>query len=331
MAVTLNVQDDDGDVADANGYITSAYFTSYHLNRGNDHSAYSADQVKAAIVKATDYIDTRFAFKGVKMTIGVQANAVLTATGNFSPTETVTINGRVYTFAASAASGAAYTVLLGVSLDLSLANLAAAINADGTAGVEYTAGTEASGDVTAESDATTLTVTAITGGTVGNAITVSDTLGNASWDDDTLTDGTEQTTEFPRMAGSTLPIPFFDIDFLTPTVDANLQGGVTVVYLVDPNGVNIVGIPLALKRATAEYAFRALSAGLFVDARPPEVEPMPGRLIDTHSVSIGQGAVSEHVKFAPAQSSGFIMPAYPAADLLLVRAGLIVSGRQLVR
>lgn len=63
--MALNVQDNSGTVAGANAYVTVAYFKAYHDARGNDYSAASSDQlIEKAIIKATDYLDQRFRFRG---------------------------------------------------------------------------------------------------------------------------------------------------------------------------------------------------------------------------------------------------------------------------
>lgn len=63
--MALNVQNDSGTVADANAYVTVAYFKAYHDARGNDYSAATSDPlIEKAIIKATDYLDQRFRFRG---------------------------------------------------------------------------------------------------------------------------------------------------------------------------------------------------------------------------------------------------------------------------
>lgn len=56
-------------VPGANSYITVAYFRSYHADRGNTLPAAAAQDsaVEAALVRATDYLDTRFRFVGHRM------------------------------------------------------------------------------------------------------------------------------------------------------------------------------------------------------------------------------------------------------------------------
>lgn len=115
--------------------------------------------------------------------------------------------------------------------------------------------------------------------------------------------GTDQTTMWPRKAA------------------ANES-----TLLVDPDGNDIEGIVTALKNATAEYALRALSAALFQDAPAPS----GGRAIDSLSQKVD--IIEKSVTYsASASLGGFIMPAYPAADLILARAGLIASGRNIFR
>ena len=63
--MTLIVQNDTGSEAGANAYIDVAWFKEYHDARGNDYSAATDDPaIERAIIKATDYLDTRFSFVG---------------------------------------------------------------------------------------------------------------------------------------------------------------------------------------------------------------------------------------------------------------------------
>lgn len=66
MALTLTVQDNTGSVANANSYLTVAEFKAYQDDRGGDYSAYSDPQISVALIKATDYVDTRFRYAGKK-------------------------------------------------------------------------------------------------------------------------------------------------------------------------------------------------------------------------------------------------------------------------
>lgn len=69
--MALVVQTDDGTAAGANSYIDLPTFKSYHDDRGNDYSAFTDPQLTSAIIRACDYIDSRFRFKGVKL-LGTQ-------------------------------------------------------------------------------------------------------------------------------------------------------------------------------------------------------------------------------------------------------------------
>lgn len=50
----------------ANAYETAAEFMAYHDARGNLYAASPLDQIMYAIVKATDYLDQKYRFRGIK-------------------------------------------------------------------------------------------------------------------------------------------------------------------------------------------------------------------------------------------------------------------------
>lgn len=66
MSITLTPQDDTGEVAGANGYIDPTFFAAYHVDRGNTYTA-TSDQIKIAIIRATDHIDTVNEYKGERL------------------------------------------------------------------------------------------------------------------------------------------------------------------------------------------------------------------------------------------------------------------------
>lgn len=66
MAVTLNVQDYTGEVSDANAYISLADAKALFTARGLTTTA-SDDEISAAIISATEYIDLRFDFTGDRL------------------------------------------------------------------------------------------------------------------------------------------------------------------------------------------------------------------------------------------------------------------------
>jgi hypothetical protein len=63
------VQNESGTVTGANAYVTVAYFKQYHDDRGNSYAPplFADDPaIEKAIVKATDYLDARFRFRGTR-------------------------------------------------------------------------------------------------------------------------------------------------------------------------------------------------------------------------------------------------------------------------
>jgi len=104
----------------------------------------------------------------------VAATNTLTSNNtNVSDGDTVTINGRVYTFKTTL-TGTINQIHIGGSADASLTNLAAAINGTGTPGTDYTTLTTVNTDVSssAVSGGHALTFTALSAGTSGNALTL---------------------------------------------------------------------------------------------------------------------------------------------------------------
>ncbi len=61
--MALIVEDGTG-LATANAYITEAFADGYHSERCNDGWAASQSQKEAAIIRATEYIDREFCFRG---------------------------------------------------------------------------------------------------------------------------------------------------------------------------------------------------------------------------------------------------------------------------
>ena len=59
------VQDPDAPTDDANAYISVQYFKDYHEARGNVYTA-TDTEIEVAIVRATDYADTRWTFAGYR-------------------------------------------------------------------------------------------------------------------------------------------------------------------------------------------------------------------------------------------------------------------------
>lgn len=121
------------------------------------------------------------------ITPAVAAKGVYTASA-LADADTVVIGGVTYTFDSTLAATPNHVHRTGV-LATDLANLAKAINDSGVEGTDYGAGTVAHATVSAVSGASTLTATAKTGGTAGNAIATTDTATGGAWGAATLTGG----------------------------------------------------------------------------------------------------------------------------------------------
>ena len=65
--MAMLVQDDSGAVVGANAYISVPEMKDYWSTRGNDLTSYTDDKLAVAIVLATDYLDARFTFVGIKL------------------------------------------------------------------------------------------------------------------------------------------------------------------------------------------------------------------------------------------------------------------------
>ena len=119
----------------------------------------------------------------------IRSTGVLTLTGQPLDTETVTINGKVYTFQ-TVLTDVDGNVLIGASADDSIDNLVAAINLDAGAGSLYAASTTEQTDVDASAGVgDTMDVLAQAGGTQGDSITTTETLTDGSFAEVTLIGG----------------------------------------------------------------------------------------------------------------------------------------------
>jgi hypothetical protein len=62
--MAFTVQNDTGTQAGATSYMTVLEFKTYHDDRGNDYSSYTTTKIEAALVVASDHLDTRFEYVG---------------------------------------------------------------------------------------------------------------------------------------------------------------------------------------------------------------------------------------------------------------------------
>lgn len=72
--MAFNLQDDNGNVPEANAYIAVEFLKEYAASKGADLAAYQDAQLETAIVRATTYIDARFEYIGWRRN-GDQATA----------------------------------------------------------------------------------------------------------------------------------------------------------------------------------------------------------------------------------------------------------------
>lgn len=121
----------------------------------------------------------------------IAASGTLTSdTTNVTDNDTVTLGSTVYRFKDTLAQ--AYDVKIGADAATTLANLKKAINATGTAGVEYYTGTLIHPTISAGAlDATTLVVTAKTKGTGGNSLASTEASTHLAFGAATLANGAD--------------------------------------------------------------------------------------------------------------------------------------------
>lgn len=285
--MTLTIETGAG-IRAANAFVPVAYVTTYLTKRGRETawSALTTAQQEAAIVAATDYIGTRWGSK-LKGTREFELDAV-TSTGLVafsgvpSAAEDLTIGDQTYTFVASL-SGVADEILIGATAAATAANLAAAVSATaGLAGSTYGTGTVANRSASASVSGVEVTLSATADGESGNYTVLSGTPTNV-----TLTafsgglDGGSQPLVFPRSG------------------------------LYDDAGRAVLGVPQAVKEATAEYADRARAALLAPD---PSVDDR-GAVITKLLEEVGP-IKTETIYEAGTHLRNVLKP-YPAADRLL--------------
>lgn len=273
----------------ANAYVPVAFVTDYLAARGrsteNGWDALSDALRKAAIVKATDYIEQRWGpeFLGEKANldvVGREAVGSLDLTAPPLDGEELVVGQKTYRLVSALAQE--NDVLIGVDAETTVANLVSAINVDGDTDV-YDSATLTNYEVVAYADVEELVIAARTTGDSGNLIAFSTDITGATISGTGFLEGGvdegEQPLSFPR------------------------------VELYSNDGRAVVGIPLKLKMATAEYAVRAVAAALHPD---PTVDP---RYLPVTKKREKVGPIEEETTYGAA--SAYPIVPYPAADNLL--------------
>lgn len=70
--MSFAVQDDTGLVAGANSYLSVEAFDAYHVDRGNSLGSATSQAKQTALIRATDYLDQRFRYRGWKLNNNTQ-------------------------------------------------------------------------------------------------------------------------------------------------------------------------------------------------------------------------------------------------------------------
>lgn len=231
----------------ATAYAPPAFVTAYLTDRDreteNSWSTVGEPRQQEACIDGTSYLDLRWGLRirGTKLRTqipGRKATGTATFAGQPSDTDTFVVGQVTYRLVAALAQE--NDVLIGASVDETVTNLAAAINTGGSAdGVHEDTRPNYEATATADTDADTILIAAQQEGTNGNEIVFTNALTNVTvTGSGTLANGIDeapQPREFPRRS------------------------------LYDDSGRIVVGVPLKVKQAMAEYAVRSLAARLLPD------------------------------------------------------------------
>jgi len=276
----------------ANAYASVAFVTQYLTDRGrsteNGWTASSAAVKQESIVKATDYIEQRWGplFRGSKaneLIAGRQASAVLELTGLPLDGEEFTVGVRTYRM--SDALEQEGDVLIGADIPTTIDNMVSAVNLDAEdLDVTVEGHTQFNYDAFALDQSPEISIAARTAGENGNLIPfvtdiVAATITGAGFLIDGLDDA-EQHLVFPRSG----------------------------LYTTD--GAEVIGVPLKVRKATAEYAVRALAATLSPDPT------WDARFQAVASYKTKVGPIEEETHYGAGGAISAMKP-YPAADALL--------------
>ena len=207
---------------------------------------------------------------GVDNTAGAYATSTLTTSGivyakfpqsvltsdatNVTDGDTVTIGAVVYRLKDTML--AAYDVQIGASAAITLDNLKAAINASGTPGTEYFAGTLIHPDVIATTNSDTQqTVVSKVIGTANNAKATTEASTHLSWADTTLGGGTGVSVTGVATASSTFVIngeSYYFTNQLSETVNGAAGAVANEILWVTSDAVALDNMKLAINGSGTE-------------------------------------------------------------------------------
>ncbi len=209
-------------------------------------------------------------YDGVDNTAGARATSTLTTSGivyakfpestltsdatNVTDADTVTIGSVVYRFKNTPAL--AYDVQIGASAAATLDNLKAAINASGTPGTEYFAGTLIHPDVTATTNTdTTQKVVSKIIGTTNNTKATTEGSTHLSWADTTLGGGTGTSVTGVATTGATFVIngtSYYFTNQLSETVNGVASAVANEILWVTSDAVALDNMKLAINGTGTE-------------------------------------------------------------------------------
>lgn len=170
---------------------TPAPTTSHTVTAGADLdlSLYSVVSIIAGVL----------ALAGSGTVQGAASQTVTFSTAAPANNDTVTVNGRVYTFKTALSTGpaVAYEVLAGADITAAAANLVRAINDTGVEATNYGTGTAIHPDVSATSSAGIVTLVARDPGDEGNALTLAKSGTNIAVGGATFVSGSDDPDALP--------------------------------------------------------------------------------------------------------------------------------------
>jgi len=283
--MAIIIEDGTG-VKGAQTYGAVAAFEAYMAARGTDISTVSTAIKESSLIKATDYIDTRWGSRllGQRQYSSLSSRSIFSLSAQPADSETVTVGSAAATFKTTLTVPANDTEAeIGNTITETLNNLASALAAadadqdeDDQVGISF---------LIADPDDPKLTCYVVRDG-----MATTTTAANGAFDTATSAgySGRPQVLEFPRR------------------------------YLYDKALVRVDGIPIKLQEAMYEYAYRAQSVALAPD---PTVDASGLRITSTEKQV---GPIVTKVTYAENQVAAIATP-YPAADRLL-REFITVGG-----
>lgn len=204
---TLTPSDHDAnavDLEDTNNFTASQINAIVGSGNWEDAPAASLAQLDALThLNEKEALREIILLTNITVPAAVAATGTLTGTANMANGETVTIDGKVYTFQ-TVLTDVDGNVLIGAALTDSLDNIRAAINLDAGAGTLYANSTTLHPTVSAVDTPTTIVVTAKSSGSAANVIATTETGANMSWGSATLSGGAGD-AKILSVAGSETP------------------------------------------------------------------------------------------------------------------------------